>query len=534
MTNDPAENSIIAWIVKHQIKTSKGEAYDLKSHPFFYDILCDWSPNIVLWKAAQLGGTTAMSLKLLWAVHRLKLDSVYTFPTSQDATLFVSGQLNPLIGQNPILLEYVNDKDSVEQKRIGNSTVHFKGTMTERAAISFPSDLNVHDEEDRSNPLIIAQYESRQQHSKYKWTWRLSNPSVPGNGVAKYWEESDQQHWFIRCNHCDREHFMSWPESIDQERRQYICKLCFNVLSEEARCRGRWVKKKFEKKPKYSGYWLPLFIASWVSAEDILELYRTKTPEYFHNFVLALPYAGTGNKLNEEEFFANLTSKMNEQTDPIVIGIDPGLPNWYVIGNKEGIFFQGHCDGWEEIHALMKRFPKAIAICDQGGDLYGPRELREAFQGRVYLCWFRPDRKTMRLVEWGRDENTGAVIADRNRCIQQVIDELRQKRIPIFGNKEDWLETWQHFSHMYREKEEDGNGNERFVWKRSGADHIALCIVYWRIGMSKFEFGDGARTTGGASMKDMLGAKTAPEVEYGGGMKLPPAEGEKRDWRDVD
>ncbi len=531
----PERDSILGWVLHNQLKTENGKPFDLKTHAFWIDVLCDWSPNIAMLKAAQGGGTTLFLDKALYAIPKFGLNAVYTMPTSSDVQDLVSGKLNPIINNNPFLQELIKDKDSVEQKRIGDHTIYFKGTWTDRAALSFSSDLNIHDEEDRSKLPVVEQYASRQQHSRFKWNWRFSNPSTPGHGVHKYWLMSDQKHWFIRCNNCDKEQFLSWPESIDQELQEYVCKFCRGVLSEDARRKGRWVPIKYDKKPEYSGYWFNLMMAPWVSAEDILKLYRTKSLEYFYNFVLGLPYAGSGNKLNEEEFFANLQPALEHYDDPIVIGIDPGLPNWYVIGNKSGIFFHGHCDGWEEIKALMKRFPKAIAICDQGGDLYGPRELREEFKGRVYLCWFRQDRKTMRLVEWGKGKDQGAVIADRNRCIQQVMDEFRTQRMPIYGNKEDWMQVWEHFSHMYKHTETDEEtGQEKFEWKRSGADHLALCITYWRIGMTKYENDEGKRTTGGMTLNDIVNVRVGPEVDFNGGMRLPPAGKEPVDWRNVD
>jgi hypothetical protein len=72
--------------------------------------------------------------------------------------------------------------------------MYFRGTKTERAALAVSSDLNIHDEEDRSDQQVIAQYSSRLQHSDYKWEWHFSNPSVKGNGVDRYWEISDQKH----------------------------------------------------------------------------------------------------------------------------------------------------------------------------------------------------------------------------------------------------------------------------------------------------------------------------------------------------
>jgi hypothetical protein len=525
------DNSIIAWMLKNEIKTESGKKFDFKSHPFWYDVLTDWSPNIVMLKAAQMGGTTALSLKMLWAMKRFGLNTAYTMPTSGDATDFVGSRFNPIIRQNPIIDSWVVDKDSVEQKRIGNYTAYFRGTMTERTALSFPADLLVHDEEDRSNRLIIEQYQSRLQASAFKWQWHLSNPSVPGNGVMKYWKDSDQKHWFINCNHCAHKQFLSWPESIDIERKAYICKKCKGVLTDEARRYGSWHGIKTDVKPEYSGYWFNLMMAPWVTAEEIIK-HSKKSPDYFYNYVLGLPYAGSGNKLNEEEFFANVEDKTNDQSDPIIIGVDPGLPIWYVIGNKQGIFYNGHCDDWDHIERLMIRFPKAIVVSDQGGDLTPQRAMREKYPGRFYLCWYNRDKKSLRLIEWGRGKQAGEVRADRNQVIQQVVDELRMGRMPMQGKKEDWWEAWLHFANIYRELEEDAAGNERVVWKRGGPDHLVHAIAYWRIGIDKFQ-NDGARFVG-ASNPYLEGLNIKPSYEsYNDTMPLPKGEAESKDWRDL-
>jgi vacuolar-type H+-ATPase subunit F/Vma7 len=38
-------------------------------------------------------------------------------------------------------------------------------------------------------------------------------------------------------------------------------------------------------------------------------------------------------------------------------------------------------------------------VIDQGGDIIGPRKLREKYPNRVYLCFFRQDRKNDKLVK---------------------------------------------------------------------------------------------------------------------------------------
>ena len=194
-----SEISIHSWIQEYQIKNEAGNLLDFRDHLFLFDIYADQSAKLVCYKAAQIGFSTLAILKSFWLAKHKRLDEIYTMPTANDVKDFVGGKVNRLINQNPILLEYVKDKDSVEQKQVGDNIIYFRGTWTEKAAIAVSSDLNIHDEEDRSKQEVIQQYSSRLQHSKYKYEWHFSNPSVEGNGVSRYWAKSDQKHWFIKC-----------------------------------------------------------------------------------------------------------------------------------------------------------------------------------------------------------------------------------------------------------------------------------------------------------------------------------------------
>lgn len=482
--------SIIAWFNKFGIKTESGIPYDLKNHMFWFDILRDFTPEQVWLKAAQVGGSTVAVLKLLWAMKRYSINAAYTLPTAGDAREFVTGKMNPIITQNPVLQGYTKDRDTIEQKQIAGHTLYIRGTWTTRAALSFSSDLNVHDEIDRSKLDVIEQYSSRQQHSTFKWNWRFSNPSSVGNGVDKFWKQSDQKHWIITCHKCKQKQFLSWPDSVDLVKQAYVCKKCHVIIPDEVRAKGFWHKMA---SGDISGYWISLLMAPWIPASYVIKMSQEKTQEFFYNFVLGLPFEGTGGKLSEDEFFSNLDSTPYAIEDPIVIGLDTGLPNWYVVGGNMGMFSMGKCDGYDEIEKMLQRWPKSVLICDQGGDLTKPRELLEKYPGRVYLCYFRLDRKTIQLVDWGKKDEDGKVIADRNRVIQMLMDEFKSRRIPLKGNRLDWYEMWQHIANMYRTVDEDQLGNERIVWQRNGADHLFLAAVYWRIGMEKFGLTDGPK-----------------------------------------
>lgn len=475
--------SIHSWIEENNIKNERGEPLDFYDHLYLFDIYNDFSPRLVCYKAAQIGFSTLAIIKKFFVAYKYGLDIIYTLPTQGDVYDFVGGKVNRLIQANPILQRYVKDRDTMEQKRVGNNVVYYRGTFTEKQALMVTSDWNIHDEEDRSNQDVVQQYHSRLQHSKFAWEHHFSNPSVEGNGVSRYWALSDQKHWFIKCDGCKKEQYLSWPDSIDMDKKAYICKYCKKELSDEERRVGRWIARF--KNRDFSGYWISLLMVSHISAKEVVSLYETKSKEYFWNFVLGLPYVGEGNKVTPDVLYRNLTTKINNQED-VVIGCDSGIVKHYVVGNRNGLFYYGKTERWEDIETLLARYPRSIAVIDALPDLTGPRKLRERYPGRVFLCHYARDRKTENLVRFGQNEEYGNVVVDRNRMIQLVIDEFADRRIPLQGTRDDWSEYYMHWDSLYRMEDKDKFlQTPIFQWLSSnGVDHWAHATVYWRAGMT--------------------------------------------------
>lgn len=489
--------SIHAFLHKYQIKTERGVPLDFRDHPFLFDIYRDMSPRQVIMKPAQVGLTLLQMIKLFWVVAKKKLECIYTFPTDSDAATFVGARLNSLIQQNPIFQQMCKDRDTIETKRIGDNTVYFKGTWTKKAAISVPADLLIHDELDASNQMVVEDYETRLQHSKHKWRWMFSHPSTEGVGVHKYWQLSDQKHWFVTCENetCKKKQYLSWPDSINQETKQYVCKACGSVLSDECRRNGEWVVK--HKGREWSGYWINALMCPWISAAEIVDKYNTKDAEFFTTKVLGLPYVGEGNKLLRDDIMQNVVEgRPITAGTQVVIGVDTGFKLHYVIGNGYGFFEYGEADGYEELEDLLKRFPKAIFVFDQGGDLVSPRKFREKHRGRVYLCYYERDRHSDELVRWGEEEKEGEVKVDRNRMISLIVGEFQDVRLPLHGSEEYWEGFWHHAAAIYRVKKlNEVLGTMEYKWERSGPDHWFHAFLYCRVGLSRFQ------ETGGSLIK---------------------------------
>lgn len=506
------------WIKRHQIKNEAGIPIEFEKHYFLYDIYNDLSQLQVVLKPPQIGMTVLQLIKTLWVAMKKKLDIIYTLPTSADVHDMAGGKVNRIIAQNPILNGWVKDHDTVEQKSVGDNIIYYRGTYTAKAAMMVSSQLNVHDEVDASDASVITQYETRLEAQNDGMRWYFSHPSVAGFGVDIQWQQSDKKEWFITCPHCRDEHVMTYPESINFNTKEYICKHCKQVLPDKVRQYGDWRNQDGVKwdghivgNYKFSGWHVSQMMCEWISAENIIDKSNdpNKTQQYFWNYVLGMPYVGSENKIEPNTVLSNITNDVNSQDDRVVIGVDTGLPIHYTIANKEGVFFNGKCkppsdtyNPYAELERYLVRFPKSIMVADQGGDLIGIRLLQAKYPGRVFLCYYRKDRKSKDMIRWGEGKDLGIVVVDRNRMIQMIVEQMRDLgRIRLHGTREDWQEFALHFGNIYRVAKETPFGVE-YIWERNGPDHFVHTLVYTLVGLDRYAESE-AKIIGGDMFEDL-------------------------------
>ncbi len=533
--------SIHSWLIDNKMKNEKGDLIEFDDHPFLFDIYADQAQNMVTMKAAQVGLTTAEILKNHYDAKHYKMDIIYTLPTDTDVKVMVGGKINRIIAMNQCLLDDVADKDSVEQKQVGESMIYFRGTWTKKAAMMIPADRLVHDEKDASKLDVIADYQARLQHSKFKQTHTFSHPSLPETGVHNDWLVSDQKHWHIKCPACNYWQYLSWnmkdPKkmSVCFERKVFQCKKCHAAIPDYVRRTGQWIPKY--KNKAWSGYWVNLMMAPWISAEYLINKFNHKdtTAEFWWTKILGLPFADATAKLLRKSFFQNLTGELwnPSKEERVVMGVDTGLRIDYVLGNRKGLFYQSDADNYDDLDDLMTRYPKMIAVVDAGGDLIGSRAFQERWPGRVYLCSMTGEKKGQELVKWGEGDDEGSCSADRNRMIQLVIDEFREKRIPVHGTEEDWFEYWKDWNNLSKLKILDPTTNETrgYKWIRSGRDHLALATVNWRVGMMRFAgMGDLIENTTEKAPNSYM-VNPDQTVDFDPQKMFDKIEEEEEDWR---
>ena len=524
------------WVEQNEIKNEVGFPIEFKKRKFLIDIYNDLSPLQAVLKPPQVGMTVLFTLKSFYVASRKKRQIIYTLPTISDVQDMVGGAINRIIAQNPVLMKLVKDHDTVEQKQVGEAMIFYRGTFTAKQAMMIPSGLNIHDEVDASNMEVITQYENRlQAQEDGGWRWYFSHPSLAGHGVDVYWQQSDKKEWFITCDECKANQILTWPDSIDQGTGNYICRRCRAILSDTARINGAWIPTA---KGDFSGYHISQLMLYNKSAKDIIKAFNDpqKDKQYFYNYVLGLPYIGSEDRIEPAVVLRNCVDEVNDyyaKDDRVIIGCDTGHGIHYVLRNKQGVFLYGHeteitatKDPYDKIAKFLNMFEKSVAVFDQGGDLIGVRKLQAKYPGRVFLVFYRKDRKSNDYVEWGVDDEFGTVRVDRNRQITIMVEQMRDiGRYRLNGSKEDWAEFASHFGFLYREeittdakpgKDDRSLLGTEYVWKRNGPDHFAHALLYSDIGMQHFNHEKA--TVFGA--KDVFEGIRKAQIVSDGGVQL--------------
>lgn len=518
------------WMVQNEIKTSNGLPFEFDDHGFMYDIINDMSPLQVGLKPPQIGWSESLIAKSFYVADKVGKDIIYTLPTASDRDDMVGSKVNRIIAQNPVLQKMVKDHDTVEQKTVGNHIIHYRGTFSTKQAMMVSSDLNIHDETDASDPEVLTQYENRLAAKADGMRWYFSHPSLSGHGVDVYWQLSDKKEWFIICPSCKGEQVLTWPENIDMEKEIYICSLCKAELPNGSRKIGTW---KATATGEFSGYHISQMMCAWISAKKIVQAFRDplKDKQFFYNYVLGLPYIGSEDRIEASVVLKNCVDIPNDYySKRCIIGADTSHGINYVLMNEDGVFYYDRAeeitaskDPYDAIRDKLKRFEKSIAVFDQGGDLIGVRKLQQEYPGRIFLCFYRKDKKSNDYVDWGENEDYGIVRVDRNRQMTLLVEQLRDTgRIRLNGTQEEWADFASQFNNIYREKlvvkaqpEKDDKtlyGNE-YVWKRNGHDDYVHALLYAMVGLQRFTNTE-AKIFGGKSVMD--GLRKAQIVSDGG------------------
>lgn len=475
MQNDKQYYSILQWLVERNIVNEKGEAFDYHDRPFLLDILADWNPDIVVMACAQVGKSITFIVKVSFAIKQLMFNVIHTFPTDDDVREFVASKVNKFLQANRHEFEGM-DTDSIERKEINGRFWFFKGTVSKTAAISTTADILVHDEISRSDQPTIQTYKSRTKASKFKGRWMFSNPGSERDELDLMWQKSDQKEWIITCPHCQDEHSLVWPESIDIDKKVYVCRVCKGTLADDVRRAGRWVSQN--PGSKVSGYHISHLMCCWIKPEEIIEDSQGD-PGYFNNFVLGKPYT-PGDLSVSKATILDIWTPKDISTGNYYIGIDVGNIKHYEIRSEKGTVKIGRFSKWSDLDDIIAYWKPKGGVIDAMPDNTAAKHYVETYPW-MQMSFFQENTNNPQvIVWWGEKDKKGIVYSHRDRILDQMLTEMLEAKhlIGVTPDKE-FTEFIKHFETLRREKVVNNKGIERYIWaSTTGVDHYVFAHLY--------------------------------------------------------
>lgn len=472
--------SILQWITEKGIVNEKGEPFDFHDRPWLLDILTDWNKDIVIEACAQVGKSVTFIIKVLFAVKHLRFNVIYTFPTDEDVREFVASKVNKIIQANPQEFEGM-DSDNIERKEIDKRFLYFQGTVSKSAGISTTADIVAHDELSRSDQKKVQVYRSRTKASPYKGNWKWSNPGVERDELDLAWILSDQKEWCITCPNCHDEHFLIWPDSIDQEKRCRVCRNCKEPISDNVIRGGRWVAQN--PVSKISGYHVSHLMCIWISAEEIVEDSKGD-PAYFNNFVLGKPYS-PGDLSVSRTTILDLWTPKDLTTRNVYLGVDVGNIKHYVVRSDKGILKMGRFTKDSELDDIITYWKPTSGVIDAMPNTTLSRYIVEKYPFMQMSYFMENSNNPQLLVWWGEGDKKGIVYSFRDRILDQFLTAMIEAKWSIGVVADEAFRLYiKHFETLRREKVVNNKGIERYIWgSTTGEDHFVFADLYSYLAM---------------------------------------------------
>jgi hypothetical protein len=378
-------------------------------------------------KGAQGGWTTE---GILSALHGMKYGHyptgvLYLFPTSEDMQDFSKSRFNPLLSDNPTAIgSSVRDVKTARLKKIGDANLFMRGaTLAQTVDVdtkesaklrSISVDRVDFDEYDLMDPSVRAKAKERMGHSNVKAMTILSNPVMPGSGVAAVFDESDKRHWFRRCVRCGKEppkgadwewylnKIHGWtcaevqfPNNVEvgSDGKGYIA--CVQCGRKVGLSPGGWVPKEPEHSDYMWGYRWSQLTSAYNDPYDVLRDY-TNPPEgdlaNVVRFRLGLPFLNAEDQLTVHQVLGNcgMGMQLNSHHGPCAMGVDVRSHKNVVIGcrsskNSWRVLRVARLDSMDDVLSMAYRFNVRIAVVDS--EPYGDaaRQFQNQARFRVYL-----------------------------------------------------------------------------------------------------------------------------------------------------
>lgn len=513
---------------------TRGQPMSFKDMPYLPQMYRD-IPNlneVSVMKAVQTGLSEFFICQTLYEAGWQGRIVGYVLPTFSIRDRFVSSRINKILMSSKSYrskLPRETDLGNNRIKRFGKGSLLFLGSNTPGDFVEFSADTLIIDEIDQCDFDNITKGKDRIRASKSPKMYELGNPTLPGIGISKLFNESDQRTWHTKCPRCNTWQSLDWFENfvykndngvylprdpsykegeIDLNNITYfkgyimpVCRHCHKPFDRQDV--GEWVNKypHIDK----AGYRMSRLD---ILSQDTGDLYKewilaqgnNSRISTFFTSVLGKPFEFAGAKITSEMIHNCLENydMMYYGDDSlkdknVSMGVDVGallnvqisIP--YVDDEtqdpKRKILLAIACRTFDELQGLISAFHVKTVVIDSMPELRKAQEIRDwgIDNGiNIWLCRFYPTPRIGK-EQYGRklDYSKRIVTVDRTQIMDFTFDEIKNgdKKYPSdVMNILGWSEQMKAPVRVYDENK------SKIIWTEgSKADHYRFADVYDRI-----------------------------------------------------
>jgi hypothetical protein len=439
------------WCQMNRIRLV-GSEYKLQGHEYQMDWLKSKARKRCYRKATQMAVTETEVLRALHDMiyQELPKGALFLFPTADEVADFSSTRFNPLLKENQATIgKFVRETDRTNLKRIGSGFLYFRGarmqdedegmgTKKKSAKLkSIPVDRLVLDEYDEMPEDARALGIGRMQASEKKEEVYIANPTLPGYGIDKiYEEESDQRVWLLKCMKCGKETCLEleFPNCLERTPGEYsghglvvdtntagvVKRICIHCRNEIGLRHGRWEPRIPGR--DMEGYWISHLSSSTVSATEILNEWEKHDLNLiqFCNLRLGMGYAKIDDQLSKSDVLncCKRDAMASRHDGPCAMGVDVGKILNVTIGCRPAdgrlrVVKAARVSSFNDIQDLAKAFNVRCAVFDIEPETRKVREFQKACGFEVFLCKY----KESQAKDMTFDTDSGLCLVNRTEIL---------------------------------------------------------------------------------------------------------------------
>lgn len=490
---DADDMSLGDWLVQNT--KLKGKQFSFQRYPFQRALADDaMMKNSVDVKPSQVGVSEIYQRIALGLLARNRhRKGIYSYPGDEMRKKNVQTRVKPLVESTKAFSPPPGQSwvSSIELIEINQSFLYMTGSKASDT-VSTDADFVFLDEYDLHDMAQASLFSSRLQNSDWKIFKAFSTPTFTQFGVSGLFENSDQHHYMIKCDHCNHWQFPMFNQRfihmpglpddfndlteltigdvdryhIDLTNSYVACEKCHSRLDLGREDNRNWVAKYPSRVNMRGRKVNPFSVATRPVLDIVSEMFTYKQNDFmrgFRNSVLGEPEDSSNARIPEAQIRNLIRSASLPDIDkeaPTYLGCDMGHTCHLVVAQGEAkkartiILEQVPISQIRErIVEIRDTYNLVGGMVDRHPESQVAQDIWDSTNGIVVPGEYRGD-KEMNLIMMPDDkERVLYVQVNRTIHLDQVVAAIRKGNIEFYGHGLLQSELIQQLRNMIRKEE---------------------------------------------------------------------------------